>query len=144
MQAAQAQAAAAISSQHAQISPSTAFGQFSPMTPSFALGNFGSPSGFASPMFPGPGFGHSPTSFADPSFGAQGGNRNIYLGNIHPDTTTEELCNNIRGGVVQQIRHLKDKNIAFVTFVEPQSANTFYNWAMSGLTINSRRIKVGW
>ena len=88
----------------------------------------------------------SPSSaFSDPSFGAQGGNRNIYLGNIHPDTTTEELCNNIRGGVIQQIRHLKDKNIAFVTFVDPHAAGSFYSWAnMNGLTIASRRLKVGW
>ena len=53
---------------------------------------------------------HSPVA---PGFTQdQTGNRNIYLGNIHPDTTVEELCNNIRGGALQQIRLLTDKNIA--------------------------------
>ena len=33
--------------------------------------------------------------------GMQGMNRTVYLGNIHPKTTTEDLCNAIRGGVLQ-------------------------------------------
>ena len=119
--AAQAQAHAAISSQqaahaaHAHVQmPASPFGpHFSPMNASFGS-PFGTPaaSGFASPMF-NPAAFNSPGGYgADPSFASQAGNRNIYLGNIHPDTTTEELCNNIRGGVIQQIRHMKDKNIA--------------------------------
>ena len=39
-------------------------------------------------------------------------NRTIYLGNIHPETTTEDLCNAIRGGVLQSIRYMQDKHIA--------------------------------
>ena len=31
-------------------------------------------------------------------------NRTIYLGNIHPETTAEDLCNAIRGGVLESIR----------------------------------------
>jgi hypothetical protein len=44
--------------------------------------------------------------------GAQGLNRTVYLGNIHPETTTEDLCNAIRGGVLQSIRYMQDKHIA--------------------------------
>lgn len=44
--------------------------------------------------------------------GAQGMNRTVYLGNIHPETTTEDLCNAIRGGVLQSIRYMQDKHIA--------------------------------
>ena len=44
--------------------------------------------------------------------GIQGMNRTVYLGNIHPETTTEELCNAIRGGVLQSIRYMIDKHIA--------------------------------
>lgn len=44
--------------------------------------------------------------------GVQGMNRTVYLGNIHPETTTEDLCNAIRGGVLQSIRYLQDKHIA--------------------------------
>lgn len=44
--------------------------------------------------------------------GAGALNRTVYLGNIHPDTTTEDLCNAIRGGVLQSIRFMEDKRIA--------------------------------
>ncbi len=44
--------------------------------------------------------------------GAQGLNRTVYLGNIHPETTPEDLCNAIRGGVLQSLRYMQDKHIA--------------------------------
>ncbi|THH03072.1 hypothetical protein EW145_g6555 [Phellinidium pouzarii] len=72
-------------------------------------------------------------------------NRTVYLGNIHPETTIEDLCNSIRGGVLQSIRYMQDKHIAFVTFVDPTAAFTFYQVASyQGLTLNNRRLKVGW
>jgi hypothetical protein len=43
---------------------------------------------------------------------AQGMNRTVYLGNIHPETTTEDLCNAIRGGVLQSMRYMPEKHIA--------------------------------
>ena len=39
-------------------------------------------------------------------------NRTIYLGDIHPETTTEVLCNAIRGGASQSIRYIQGKRIA--------------------------------
>ncbi|EGO00565.1 hypothetical protein SERLA73DRAFT_50777 [Serpula lacrymans var. lacrymans S7.3] len=76
---------------------------------------------------------------------AQGLNRTVYLGNIHPETTTEDLCNAIRGGVLQSIRYMQDKHIAFVTFVDPAAAFTFFQVASyQGLTLNNRRLKIGW
>ena len=44
--------------------------------------------------------------------GVQGMNRTVYLGNVHPETTAEDLCNAIRGGVLQSIRYMQDKHIA--------------------------------
>lgn len=44
--------------------------------------------------------------------GAQSLNRTVYLGNIHPETSTEDLCNAIRGGVLQSMRYMQDKHIA--------------------------------
>ena len=61
------------------------------------------------------GFGaFSPYSpFTPEGFGVAGSaNRTVYLGNIHPETTTEDLCNAIRGGVLQSIRYMQDKHIA--------------------------------
>lgn len=77
--------------------------------------------------------------------GIQGMNRTVYLGNIHPETTAEELCNAIRGGVLQSIRYMTDKHIAFVTFIDPAAAFTFYQVSsFQGLTLNNRRLKIGW
>ncbi|KAF8161389.1 hypothetical protein B0H34DRAFT_652437 [Crassisporium funariophilum] len=77
--------------------------------------------------------------------GVQGMNRTVYLGNIHPETTTEDLCNAIRGGVLQSIRYMQDKHIAFVTFIDPAAAFTFFQVASyQGLTLNNRRLKIGW
>lgn len=116
---------------------------------------------------------------------AQPGNRTIYLGvsfacsyrtlssladhhrsqNIHPETTTEEICNTIRGGILQQIRYIPDKHIVrslpdrgrryladlssipqcFVTFVDPHCALAFYQTAsFQGIALHNRRLKVGW
>lgn len=73
------------------------------------------------------------------------GNRTIYLGNIHPETTTAEICNHIRGGVLQNIRFIPEKHIAFVTFVDPNAALAFFHLASySGIMIHNRRLKIGW
>lgn len=73
------------------------------------------------------------------------GNRTIYLGNIHPETSTEEICNHIRGGILQTIRHIPEKHIAFVTFVDANSALAFHHLASySGVMIHNRRLKIGW
>ncbi|KAG0210157.1 hypothetical protein BGX28_009597 [Mortierella sp. GBA30] len=73
------------------------------------------------------------------------GNRTVYLGNISPETTCEDLCNHIRGGILNSIRYLPSKHIAFVSFVDPQAANNFFNQAThQGVMVRSRRLKVGW
>ncbi|UZJ51766.1 hypothetical protein CBS101457_001086 [Exobasidium rhododendri] len=75
----------------------------------------------------------------------QMGNRTVYLGNIHPDTTTEEICNHIRGGILQNIRYITEKHIAFITFVDSNAALAFYHLAnYSGIMIHQRRLKIGW
>ncbi|CAO3629452.1 unnamed protein product [Cunninghamella blakesleeana] len=72
-------------------------------------------------------------------------NRTIYLGNIHPDTTCEEICNVIRGGILSQIRYMGDKHIAFIAFVDPALALHFYTQASyQGIVIKNRRLKIGW
>ncbi|KAK2463057.1 hypothetical protein APHAL10511_004712 [Amanita phalloides] len=123
----QAQAAAAQSlvaqSAAAALSPQTAFSPFSP---------------YGSPFTPVDGLAGGVVSM-------QGVNRTVYLGNIHPETTTEDLCNAIRGGVLQSIRYMQDKHIAFVTFIDPAAAFTFFQVATyQGLTLNNRRLKIGW
>lgn len=101
-QAAQAAAAQSLVAQSAAA--------LSPIQPASA----GAANMFASPITPYMPF--SPDSLqsmaAAGAAGAQGLNRTVYLGNIHPETTTEDLCNAIRGGVLQNLRYLHDKHIA--------------------------------
>ena len=73
------------------------------------------------------------------------GNRTVYLGNIHPETTLEEICNVVRGGLLHHIRYIPDKHICFVTFIDPTSAASFYALSnLQGLMIHNRRLKIGW
>ncbi|KAJ3092265.1 hypothetical protein HK102_009235 [Quaeritorhiza haematococci] len=72
-------------------------------------------------------------------------NRTIYLGGIHPDVTTKELCDVIRGGILQNIKYMPDKNIAFVTFIDPNAAASFFQrGTMEGVVLKGKRVKVGW
>ncbi|CZR63443.1 uncharacterized protein PAC_13340 [Phialocephala subalpina] len=73
------------------------------------------------------------------------GNRTVYLGNIHPETTIKEICNAVRGGSLHHIRFIPDKHICFVTFIDPTLAATFYALSnLQGLMIHNRRLKTGW
>jgi len=38
----------------------------------------------------------------------------------------EDVCNGIRGGVLQSVRYMRNEHIAFVTFVDPAAAFTFF------------------
>ena len=50
------------------------------------------------------------------------GNRTIYLGSLHPDTTLEEICNAIRGGILEKIRYIPDKHVAFARCADTLTA----------------------
>ncbi|ODV62816.1 Mrn1p ASCRUDRAFT_16699, partial [Ascoidea rubescens DSM 1968] len=73
------------------------------------------------------------------------GNRTVYLGNLHPDSSIEEICNVVRGGLLQNIRYLNERHVCFITFIDPIAAAQFFAMChLHGLTIHNRRIKVGW
>lgn len=73
------------------------------------------------------------------------GNRTVYLGSVHPETTIEEICNVVRGGLLHNIRYIPEKHICFVTFVDPTAAAQFFAIAnLQGLAIHNRRLKIGW
>lgn len=72
-------------------------------------------------------------------------NRTIYIGGIHPEATTKDLCDAIRGGILQNIKYMSLKNIAFVMFICPIAAQSFYDRiSAEGLSIKSKRCKIGW
>lgn len=114
---------------------------------------FGNPQAMGFDPFTGQSMSNAPGASGSVNVGgapnAQGGhghmNRTVYLGAINPDVTTKDLCDVIRGGILQHIKYMPDKNIAFVTFVDPNAAHAFYNRATyEGFVVKSKRLKVGW
>lgn len=73
------------------------------------------------------------------------GNRTVYLGSLHPDSTVEEICNVVRGGILQNVRLINERHVCFITFIDPISAAQFYAMSsLHGLIIHNRNIKIGW
>ena len=147
--------------QAAQAAAAQSLVQSATLSPGAAPNPFGA-TPFGGPFSPYAAFAPDGMNLAGAAgMGMQGMNRTIYLGNIHPETTAEDLCNAIRGGVLQSMRYMQDKHIAvrtrfplhsyhsdalqFVTFVDPAAAYTFYQVSTyQGLTLNNRRLKIGW
>ncbi|QLG70837.1 hypothetical protein HG535_0A07800 [Zygotorulaspora mrakii] len=73
------------------------------------------------------------------------GNRTIYIGNVHPRSKPEDVCNVVRGGVLQNVKFIKEKHICFVTFIEASSAVQFYtNAFIDPIVLHGNMLKVGW
>lgn len=75
------------------------------------------------------------------------GNRTIYLGNLHVNSTIEEIANNVRaGGLVESIKYHPEKRVCFITFVDPNVALKFYlnHQVLHQLIVHGHDITVGW
>lgn len=79
------------------------------------------------------------------SMGGGIGNRTIYIGNIHPRSKAEDICNVVRGGILQGIKFLPERHICFITFIEAASAVQFYtNSFIDPIVLHGNMLKVGW
>lgn len=88
-----------------------------------------------------PGYSNIPDQFNNV------GNRTIYLGNLHPNTTVEDIANNVRaGGIVQSIKYHHEKKACFITFVDPLIALKFFlnHEVLHQLVIHGYDVTVGW
>ena len=75
------------------------------------------------------------------------GNRTLYLGNLHPSTSVEEIANNVRaGGLVESFKYYKSKRICFITFVDAAVALKFYlnHQVLHQLIVHGSEVNVGW
>ncbi|KAG0228690.1 hypothetical protein B0O80DRAFT_466505 [Mortierella sp. GBAus27b] len=70
------------------------------------------------------------------------GSRTIQLGNLSDDTTCQDVCDLIRGGVLSYIRLFHQKHIAHVGFVEPQAASNFLTSASQGIILKGSSLTV--
>lgn len=73
------------------------------------------------------------------------GNRTVYLGNLPKEIKIEEICNVVRGGLLETVKYLQDRHVCFITFIDPIAAAQFFAMSqLHGLTIHNKRIKIGW
>lgn len=73
------------------------------------------------------------------------GNRTVYLGNINPRSKPEDICNVVRGGILQHIKFFEHKHVCFVTFIEAAAAVQFFaNASIEPIVLHGNVLKVGW
>lgn len=73
------------------------------------------------------------------------GNRTVYLGGLPGGTTSEDICNKVRGGILENIKLLPDKKAAFLTFIYHHDAADFIARTFKdNLFIKSKCVRVGW
>lgn len=72
--------------------------------------------------------------------------RTIFLGGIPDGTSLEDLCDVIRGGALESVRILKEKNTAFISFLDSEAAHKFHEHCNTrGLFIRGQPVKrIGW
>lgn len=71
--------------------------------------------------------------------------RTVYLGGLVKGVTLEDICEVVRGGLLDQVKLIEEKSAAFVTFVRPEDAESYYQMTSSdGLCIKGNRVKVSW
>ena len=71
--------------------------------------------------------------------------RTIYFGGIPKDATLEDICQVVRGGVLDQIKYMPEKSSAFATFVLAEAAEKYHTWASrDGVQIKGCRVKVSY
>ncbi|KAI8145742.1 hypothetical protein BJV82DRAFT_602053 [Fennellomyces sp. T-0311] len=71
--------------------------------------------------------------------------RTIYFGNVPKDIKFSDIFDTVHTGPVESLKILLEKNCAFLSFVDPASAQQYYQeYLTKKLTIKESEIKVGW
>lgn len=130
------------------------YGQANPFVqPSNVAATYG---GYAQPMYnmgmmPSPYGGGYPQSYGTSVSGYSTGGlpadatRTIYLGNVKPDVLPYDILKHVHTGLVESYRHCADKSCAFLSFVDPNSAQSFYNeFQTKKLVVGDLDIRIGW
>ncbi|CEP61321.1 Nab6p LALA0_S03e00254g [Lachancea lanzarotensis] len=73
------------------------------------------------------------------------GNRTVYIGNINQRSKAEDICNVVRGGLLQTVKFIASKQICFVTFIDAAAAVQFFaNSSIEPIVLHGNVLKVGW
>ncbi|KAL7750761.1 hypothetical protein RI367_003718 [Sorochytrium milnesiophthora] len=90
--------------------------------------------------------GYAMGSAAQYEGGEQPVNRTLYIGNLPVGVTAENVLDTVHVGMVEAIRMLPEKNCAFVSFVDPSAANSFYVscQGINKLCVSGAEVRVNW
>lgn len=73
------------------------------------------------------------------------GNRCICISRLPPACRLVEVCNTVRGGMLESVKMIADKHVCFVTFLEATAAAQFWaTYQMMPFYVNCERVRVGW
>ncbi|SCV00987.1 LAME_0G13300g1_1 [Lachancea meyersii CBS 8951] len=79
------------------------------------------------------------------AMGGGAGNRTVYIGNINQRSKAEDICNVVRGGLLQNVKFIAAKQICFVTFIDAAAAVQFFaNSSIEPIVLHGNILKVGW
>ncbi|SCU89846.1 LAFA_0E21374g1_1 [Lachancea sp. 'fantastica'] len=79
------------------------------------------------------------------AMGSGVGNRTVYIGNINQRSKAEDICNVVRGGLLQSVKFIASKQICFVTFIDAAAAVQFFaNSSIEPIVLHGNVLKVGW
>ncbi|KAJ7026017.1 hypothetical protein C8F04DRAFT_1126660 [Mycena alexandri] len=106
------------------------------------------PVAFAHPNWPSPPVDSDPTSAQFwPAIPRAGANRSVYLIDIPPSASLEDLCDVVRGGRLQAVslHNIDGRRTGLVTFIRPLAALAFYERSIShGLTLFDHPLQLEW
>lgn len=71
--------------------------------------------------------------------------RTVYIGNLPPTASIDELLNNIHHGPLEAIRILPEKSCVFLSFLSPITANAFHaDASLRRLSLHGQELRIGW
>ncbi|GMM32219.1 hypothetical protein DAMA08_049640 [Martiniozyma asiatica (nom. inval.)] len=87
----------------------------------------------------------SPFSQSFPVFNNNSDSRTVFIGNLSLNVNVEDVCNVLRGGILEKIDFLPEKRIAFAHFIDADNAKEFVSYYTTRqLFIKNKRVRVGW
>jgi hypothetical protein len=71
--------------------------------------------------------------------------RTVYVGNLPPEASVDELLNLVRFGPIESVRLLPEKSCVFISFLDGSTAAAFHaDASVKKLALHGQELKIGW
>ena len=71
--------------------------------------------------------------------------RTVYVGNLPPEASADELLNLVRFGPIEAVRLLPEKNCVFISFLDGSTAAAFHaDASVKKLALHGQELRIGW